>query len=657
MVIDDLSQQKVEIPHRLKEQDYFVHLLDRLSAFMLDLLLLTPMLGFLFAPFYKTASEAYLGQLAEESFSVVALGVMTLFLFTFLYFALTTSLLGRTFGQKLCGQKVVHQSGRRLLLSESIKRESFWWGELLVLGWPLVSMLKDSQRRAPHDVLADCVVLSKKRVSAHHAMDRKFYWSFNVAYALVFLTLCAPLGLFVVKKAAGGFFHYAPQAGGCEQVRTLADQSRSELTRMDLALSLYAAGEVDEKCLGEEASYNLWRNHDTDVAYLSKAFSESEDSQLSDRYLKKVCEVAPTGVACRLSALVEKWSDTSRSELNANLSELSRGNEGFTKVWAARHYLSEGNYGEVLKMAQNFETEPGFASFAGRLKMKALLATSQVEKGADYFKSAWGLMTEDQRPSWSVTYCSQQLENKCSFEWKNQCDEYVNQLSLSEDWTENRDDLLTWSRQLRCADSDSLALLERSNWSESMRHYSSGVSFFVSRQYVQAIEQWEPLFDSGLDERNVLGLEAFRYWVWVADDHQLSGEIPQKLLTAKKRGPRWQLAMKALSVEYFARGFEQKSFELADMVARDFSFLEWPIAFKALQLLREGKKDEAIQLAHSIRRTPLNLIPPEGEMKRPQQNMKATRGLASLGHAHEAPRKVSAETLEVQLQRLMGEVQ
>lgn len=631
MVLDDQSKIKMSFKEPVSPV-YYAHLLDRLSAFMLDLLVLTPLVGFIFAPFYRRGSEAYLAQLSEESFAVVGFGVGLSLLTVFSYFVLCTSVLGRTFGQKLFGHSVEHHDGSRLSFGQSIRREALWLAQLILLGWPMLLMLKDPRRRAPHDLVSESHVVSKKMITVHPAMDNKLFWFIQVGYALTAVTFIVPLAALVSQKAFSGFFHYSTEGGGCETVRETIASSQTELSRMDLGLSLYAAGEIDEKCLGKEASYNLWRSHDIEVAYLSKAFSESEQSETSDKYLKKVCESAPSSIACRLSQLVENWGELPRSELNSQLVELSRENEGYAKVWAARHFLSEGNYKEVLRLSTLFETEAGFKSFAGRLKMKSLLATHQTDRGADYFKSAAGVIGESQKSSWTVTYCAQQLENKCQFDWQNHCDEYVNSLALNEDWMEDRDDLLTWSRQMRCSDQESLTLLERSNWSDDMRDYSSALSYYLSRQFPSALEKWENIFAHGLDEKNVLALEAFRFWVWIADDRALNGENALRLVQSKKKGPRWQVAVRSLVSELYLRGFTTQAYEISESVSHQFPFLGWPHLVIALKLSGEGKAAEATRLVKQYGEDSSALLPVEGLLKRPSLQMAVGRSLASLGH-------------------------
>src|SRR5690606_11649508 len=140
---------------------------------------------------------------------------------------------------------------------------------------------------------------------------------------------------------------------GCQSLKGAAVNER-----LIEVLTLYAAGDVDDRCMDQEANWALTQDGSLPLIYLAKSFSQSK-TDLSDRYLERVCaEVSSAqplyeAQACRFSHLIQDWSlwlEKGTSE--ARVQTLLDIGADYALVWGARQFFSRAWWQETLQLLE-----------------------------------------------------------------------------------------------------------------------------------------------------------------------------------------------------------------------------------------------------------------------------------------------------------------
>ncbi len=267
-------------------------LTDRLFSFLLDYLILTPVVSFfLLLGFKKEFAVWNENSLTAES--------QPLFLLLALAFLLSFSLLQSFFiyfweatpGQYFLKLKTEHLQNSGFKLFNLMVRQLGFWFSIFVLGLPWISVLTDSAQRTFYDKLADTRVISLKsdQFYFNFEFETKFWRAFasTVTVFLSFLLVAAGWQQHQrIKNAVYSFQQLKNEQFFCEELKSV-----QLLQRLQTAIALNLVGQISNRCVDKEADFVLWKMENPELkslAYYAKSITET-DADREQSYLHQAC--------------------------------------------------------------------------------------------------------------------------------------------------------------------------------------------------------------------------------------------------------------------------------------------------------------------------------------------------------------------------------
>lgn len=307
MVLDNPFEQKSRDPNGTNGSVEGTALpLDRLAAHVADLVLLVPIMALAMAPFRRAVMDAKLLDNTFDSDWAFIQSVVAAIAVGVVWETFFISMWGTSPGRAIFGIRVVDVwTGAKPRSFHAFQRALTWWGSALFLGAPFFGVYGNVKRRPLHDRVADTEVRSRntRRQSAPPRITELAAGSLFATGAIFFASLIFTSQAVVLKEHARlADSKDVPRL--CEDVTTALESWETrdtKPTRISVALSLSASGVVDTACLDVEADYALWSNHGRLLGYLAKGLIHyGHDSEESDQYFAKVCDLEPDSDSCRM---------------------------------------------------------------------------------------------------------------------------------------------------------------------------------------------------------------------------------------------------------------------------------------------------------------------------------------------------------------------
>jgi len=380
---------------------------DRLLAFVFDIVIFSPVFSFLLASLFKKLEVMYFVSPSSIEFLILC-GV--LFVFTLLLIILFQTiflvLLGATPGKYFFKIQVVSLQGE-LRFSQALLRSFVWVLEGICLFLPFLEVLSEVHRRPLHDRAAGTMAVTLKKIgdSGPHALESQFVRQF-----LVMASFC----LFAWSIYFVGHFYHLAVRGEFKKTElesedflcaTVSNAVESEDQRLDKALALYLADEINEECLAAEADFALWIPDESDRswAYLAKGILRKYDSELYEGYLEKACEEDEKGAAC---GIAKYQADPKNHEIPAGTetSEILKVTQDFEK----------GLYTEAEKQFIEIGKLSGFSDFAQSGLAKAFWAQNRTERAQGAYQNVVHQLSRRQNIELSAWICHEELDRSCS---------------------------------------------------------------------------------------------------------------------------------------------------------------------------------------------------------------------------------------------------
>jgi len=397
--------------------------LDRLAAVIVDIfVVLTPIYYLLSSPFRSWMTASFLMGSEPEFISTVAgmagvaIGLIVLYQ-TFLHYFFRA-----TFGKMLFDLQVVPMfPGEPLTCWDCFIRAWVWVGEVFLLGLPFLAVFSNPKRRPLHDRVCDTIVVSRNRSGVlgpafwEQVLVRGVLGIF-VAGLLLF-SLLQVRGVVAKLKTESRFASLIErESGSCEVVnRNLTEEEESkEHSRLNLAMTLYAAGLADRSCLEAEVEREMAMQVPVGpVTYLAQAFIYADDAEVSNSYLDEVCENAPGTVECQMSRVVSQWSDEDWEAVEESLNKAPRGS-GYLEVWGVRHFMKQARYSKALVLLNTLIAQKALAEFSMVQRVKALFNSYHESEAEAALLQALTALPEPEGRELSSWVCAQQLQAGCS---------------------------------------------------------------------------------------------------------------------------------------------------------------------------------------------------------------------------------------------------
>jgi len=346
---------------------------DRFGAQVLDLaVVFFPLFGLLSAPLKKAMTEsAHYGN--WQTVGTLAVEFLLVFFIVYLLSQLLSRMIFKnSFGKKVMGLKVVNLwTGRDATTWENMVRSSYVFLEFLFLGLPFLLVLTNKKYRGLHDQLTDTMVVNLRGELPPALNVRPLRWMLRfsafVGVASVF-AFGIHLGGVLLQQTDPQAAFQMSQGDEDEDASASCEKTGS----LEKAMALVASGYMDTSCLKDEVDTDFVAGaQPTPLDYLAKSFVYVDHPDLSDQYLKKVCEVKADSAACVLAEFISSWSDGDKSQVEEILEKAKDYREPYLSLWALRYYQQMGLYRKSLEFAQGLTKNKQFGIYVRAQVLKS----------------------------------------------------------------------------------------------------------------------------------------------------------------------------------------------------------------------------------------------------------------------------------------------
>lgn len=380
MVVRDLSFSETQPPRNYKPstpatvQLPLAPVTDRFIAFILDFLVLSPVVSFCVAGILRNLKTVLLlNSESEEAVVIWALFVAGIVCVSSLVQAFFIYFWQATPGQKFLQLEVVSypqalSDHRKLTFAQSFLRPMGWWFGFLLMGVPFLEILGHPLRRAFHERVSDTLVLSHK----HEPVDLPL----AVETRYISSTLWIFFGfMFVMGLALMGKAYKAAVLEGLNGKKTVSQAYCPSIPtdryqgqkRLDVALAMYLADETDDACVYTEAQKAVWALEGEDKALGNLAMAViSEDDKEAAAYQDLVCTGSEKSEACAISNyLKSKDKDKGNILRRAGLGLVS------SRLLLLKDSMEQKNYASAVGLIKDLETESPLVGFLNKNLVKA----------------------------------------------------------------------------------------------------------------------------------------------------------------------------------------------------------------------------------------------------------------------------------------------
>jgi len=439
-------------------------IVDRFLAALIDLIFFCFLGYVLLSPLRRQLTISKLVDSDSQfinSYTQLALG----FLFIGLIYQLVfVAWKGATPGKLIFKMKVINIWDRKKpSIVSSFLRSLFWWVSFAT-GLPFLSVLTNEKRRPFYDRIADTEVISLTgRVSAAPARSIVMAVRFAAVVGLI-------IGAGIVGKFCVHFYLHgeemnewrdelqAMSAQSCEIVSEAQENWPEEdgevASRLSVAMALFSANAISSECLGVEAFRSFQNGDQIELAYLAKSFFNSDDADLSDSYLKRVCQEAPKSEACGFSEMIELWTDRSWSEATQKFKEILLHGSIYAKVWAIKHDERVKDFSSELALIEGLWPQKYLAEFLGIHRSVALWGLQRKDEARISLVGALEMMEPNDRAEISSWFCLRELADSCSGATLPSCRSFYDFASSNEDSLATASLAVTYIKATECREGD-----------------------------------------------------------------------------------------------------------------------------------------------------------------------------------------------------------
>jgi uncharacterized RDD family membrane protein YckC len=356
--------------------------LDRFCAQIFDcMVVLLPVFLCFSAPF---KNRLYHGFLTEDQSEVLLCGAANVLIALLLFVTYQTIAIahwGTTLGKRLFKIKIVDVwTGGRLNYARSFGRACCSGFSFLTLGLAFLPMLSNSRRRVLADLCFDTEVISEMTndVAPPSVFERLTVRGIYGLVILIVVSLIAGATQMVLSATDETTVSswVREQTAVCEAIDDAVSEwpkkDSEKPNRLQVALSLYAAGIVDKSCLRTEAEGEVASKMPlSPLYYLAQSFVHSDETEISDSYLKHVCEKDSNSSSCDLSRIVDAWSNNDWVEMEAAFTEM-KAPDITASVWAIRHFMKHGEPEKAYSWIEKISPNKPLGSFLQVQRIQAL---------------------------------------------------------------------------------------------------------------------------------------------------------------------------------------------------------------------------------------------------------------------------------------------
>lgn len=386
MVLRDLSAPETA-PPQLSQVAYRLPLGpvgDRFLAFILDFLILSPVVSFFLATSLRDLKTLQLINSESEEAVVIwftfLIGMVVIscgLQACFLYFWQATP------GQKFMQLRVIsfppRDDAEGLTFGQALTRTFGWWISTLFLGVPFIEVVGHPLRRCFHERTSDTLVVSLKQEYSDMPLPAETRYV-GITMWMFFGILFIIGAVFMAKAYKAALlegFNLNKAIANANICPAALSKDYKDQKRLDMVIALYASEQATDDCVLSEAQKVLWASDgdETPLAELAMAMI-SDDKAETALYHKKACEGGSKSEACALS----KYLLSTRADRTDTLRRTGLGLVS-SKVLLLNDAMAAGNFNAAASLMASLKAEAPLREYVDRNLVKAAWAVTNPVAG------------------------------------------------------------------------------------------------------------------------------------------------------------------------------------------------------------------------------------------------------------------------------------
>ncbi len=568
--------------------------LDRFAASVIDYLIgLLPIAYVVLAPFQRVIKEAaVLDDESVMSLTILLASVAVLTL-VFAYQTVCVWLWGGTFGKAIMGLRVRPLwPAERVTLVQAMSRALCWMASWLAIGVPFVAIFSNSSRRPLHDRIAETYVISVrpgrgvftpgKRESA---MAYAVFWAFGTVCVLLFTAQILAM-VRETREQVQLIQNLEEKNILCREVSESQEswpEDVESVNRLEVALTLFAAGEIDRRCLQGEVEALFAAEAYSPALYLAKSFVYVDQALLSDLYLEKVCEVDAKSADCQLTNVINSGSEGDWQAVTEHLEKLSQTQPpAYISIWAVHQLLRRDQFELANQFLDKIPRAMSLGEFLMTARTKTLWGLGQRAEALGAEAVAYSVLSDESKLDLSSHLCYEQSAIECSGAKSLSCQTMLGLIKNRDEALSELKTSMAYLREWECRhqkqEPDYESLLSLSMHPD-VRSLVSGLAKGQTDQLISLYE------DSSLDLE--FSLEVARRLVIVGKSSSAVAKVEALWLKGRPT-PSWERVGEALFGYYFEQKNYTDSLRIVTELGRSPHNLEKPILERAVVAAVEG---------------------------------------------------------------------
>ncbi|OFZ19962.1 MAG: hypothetical protein A2Z20_10455 [Bdellovibrionales bacterium RBG_16_40_8] len=410
--------------------------LDRFAASIIDYsIVLLPLLYLAISPFQRSLRIASLSDDQWQISLSIMLAIFVCVIIIMLYQIVCVWLWEATLGKAMMGLRVKSiWQNEKITFTHSIARAFYWMLSVFFLGAPFLAAFSNFMRRPIHDRAADTIVISIKTnrsvltpTRQESSLVHAAHWTLGISISII---VVAKTVMSIAEWNSESMLVSTLEEEGvlCEIVSEAKFEwpniNDTEPDRINVAMALYAAEKIDRNCLEGEVENLFLADDESPLLYLAKSFVYSEHTELSNRYLDKVCELDEKSHECVLSHIIISVSEENWQKVEYYFSTLSdKKIPTYLSIWGAKQLLKREDY----KGAQYFMSQIPSIQILGDLTLamqtKILWGLNKYDEAVGVESAAYSFASDEVKLEIASFMCFEQIWSSCESLHSRSCDQ------------------------------------------------------------------------------------------------------------------------------------------------------------------------------------------------------------------------------------------
>lgn len=353
---------------------------DRLAAYILDCVLLLPLVQLTQAPVKRWILESFLFDNGADV-STYRFFNLAIFIFLFItYYSICIWMYGQTLGKKYFGIKVISYNGRLSFLN-SLSRSVFIFFEFLCMGFPFLAIFSHPMRRPIHDRAADTLVISQNNPSSFPSKRERTRASYVAAF-YGFMLMISFISYSMVHRVEIVETRFETASEACQSsVENFEDD-------IEVLIEHYLVKKIDDDCLFSITRSHVWDEDESVLSQFAMSLATKNNPDLSGRYLQSICKLNKNHHLCDMSQWVLSYKFKDIESTMSLLEKLDRKKPyNFVRAMVAGSLRQLQKFSEVESLLKPIENPGELRPLLASLNFHSLLGQLKWEEAAWIYRT------------------------------------------------------------------------------------------------------------------------------------------------------------------------------------------------------------------------------------------------------------------------------